>query len=368
MDRRDVLKSLGAGAALATGLAACSKTDAPAGAVAAGPLQGKTLKWKMVTTWPANFPGLGTGASRLGELITALSGGRLEVKVFGAGELVPALEVFDAVQNGTAELGHGAAYYWKGKAAAAQFFGAVPFGMTANEVNGWLYYGGGNELWTELFAPFGVLPQPAGNTGVQGGGWFRKEIRSLADLKGLKMRIPGLGAEVLKRAGGTPVNLPGGEIFTALQTGAIDATEWVGPYNDLAFGLHTVAKHFHYPGWHEPGSVLECLINKGAFDALPDDLKAVVTGACRIVNNDMAAEYAARNPAALKSLVEEHGVSVKPFPPDVMAELKKHSLAVVAELAASDPLAKRIADSYAAFAASARAYTDTAELAYLNAR
>jgi TRAP-type mannitol/chloroaromatic compound transport system substrate-binding protein len=180
--------------------------------------------------------------------------------------------------------------------------------------------------------------------------------------------MPGLGAEVLKRAGATPVNLPGGEIFTALQTGAIDATEWVGPYNDLAFGLHTVAKHFYYPGWHEPGSVLECLINKSAFDALPADLQAIVTGACRIVNNDMMAEYAARNPAALKSLVEEHGVIVRPFPPDVLAELKKHSLAVIAELAAADPLTKRIADSYAAFGTAARAYTDVSTRAYLDAR
>ena len=365
MDRRELLKSLGAGAVLATGMTACAK---PADNGAAAVTRGPKLKWRMVTTWPANFPGLGTGASRLAELITAMSGGRLEVKVYGAGELVPALEVFDAVSNGTAELGHGAAYYWKGKAAAAQFFGAVPFGMTAQEVNGWLYFGGGNPLWTELYAPFGLLPQPAGNTGVQGGGWFRKEIRSVADLKGLKMRMPGLGGEVLKRAGATPVNLPGGEIFTAMQTGTIDATEWVGPYNDLAFGLHTVAKHYYYPGWHEPGSVLECLINKKAFDALGDDLKAVVTGACRIVNNDMLAEYAARNPAALKNLVEEHGVSVKPFPADVLAELKKHSVDVLAELAASDPLAKRIADSYAAFASASRAYLDTAEKAYLDVR
>ncbi len=240
--------------------------------------------------------------------------------------------------------------------------------MNAQEVNGWLYAGGGIELWQELFAPFGVLPQPAGNTGVQLGGWFRKEIRSVADLKGLKMRIPGLGAEVLKRAGGTPVNLPGGEIFTALQTGAIDATEWVGPYNDLAFGLHTVAKHCYYPGWHEPGSVLECLINQKAYGALPDDLKAVVTGACRIVNNDMLAEYTARNPVALKSLIEEHGVSVKPFPADVLAALKKYSTEVVAELAAKDALAKRIFDSYTSFATSARAYHDVSELAYYHAR
>jgi TRAP-type mannitol/chloroaromatic compound transport system substrate-binding protein len=364
MDRRELLKTLGAGAALSVGLGACSRSDAPAAVAAAGP----KLSWKMVTTWPSNFPGLGTGASKLAALIGEMSGGRLEVKVFGAGELVPALEVFDAVASGTAELGHGAAYYWKGKSEAAQFFGAVPFGMNAQEVNGWLYSGGGIELWQELFAPFGVRPEPAGNTGVQLGGWFRKEIRSIADLKGLKMRIPGLGAEVLKRAGGTPVNLPGGEIFTALQTGAIDATEWVGPYNDLAFGLHTVAKHCYYPGWQEPGSVLECLINQRAYDALPADLKAVVSGACRIVNNDMLAEYTARNPVALKSLVEEHGVMVRPFPDDVLATLKRHSQDVVAEMAAKDALAKRIYDSYTAFAAGARAYHDVSELAYYHAR
>ncbi len=365
MDRRELLKTLGAGAALATGLGACSRSE---GVAAVGPSSSRVLKWKMVTTWPSNFPGLGTGAAHLAALITQMSGGRIEVKVFGAGELVPALEVFDAVQSGTAELGHGAAYYWKGKSEAAQFFGAVPFGMNAQEVNGWLYAGGGIELWQELFAPFGVRPEPAGNTGVQLGGWFRKEIRSVADLKGLKMRIPGLGAEVLKRAGGTPVNLPGGEIFTALQTGAIDATEWVGPYNDLAFGLHTVAKHCYYPGWHEPGSVLECLINKSAYDALPADLQAVVTGACRIVNNDMLAEYTARNPVALKSLIEEHGVSVKPFPDDVLAAFKKYSTEVVAELGAKDALAKRIFDSYTSFAAQARAYHDVSELAYYHAR
>ena len=368
MDRRELLKTLGAGAALSLGLGACSRSEGVAAVVNAGPSSSRALKWKMVTTWPSSFPGLGTGAAHLAALITQLSGGRIEVKVFGAGELVPALEVFDAVASGTAELGHGAAYYWKGKSEAAQFFGAVPFGMNVQEVNGWLYSGGGIELWQELYAPFGLRPEPAGNTGVQLGGWFRKEIRSVADLKGLKMRIPGLGAEVLKRAGGTPVNLPGGEIFTALQTGAIDATEWVGPYNDLAFGLHTVAKHCYYPGWHEPGSVLECLINQRAYAALPDDLKAIVTNACRILNNDMLAEYTARNPVALKNLIEEHGVIFKPFPDDVLAALKAYSHEVVAELGAKDALAKRIYDSYTSFAAQVRAYHDVSELAYYKVR
>ncbi|WP_462322691.1 TRAP transporter substrate-binding protein, partial [Halochromatium sp.] len=198
-------------------------------------------KWKMVTTWPKNFPGMGTGANKLAELIGQMSGGRIEVKVYGAGELVPAFEIFDAVSRGTAEMGHGAAYYWKGKSEAAQFFASVPFGLTAQEMNSWLYYGGGMELWKELYAGFGLVPAAAANTGVQMGGWFNKEINSLEDLKGLKMRIPGLGGEVLRRAGGTPVSLPGGEIFTSLQSGNIDATEWVGPYNDLAFGLYKAA-------------------------------------------------------------------------------------------------------------------------------
>ena len=223
-------------------LSACNKDCEPqAGAAGAEPA--KTFKWKLVTSWPKNFPGLGTAPERFAEQVEQLSGGRLTIKVYGAGELVPALQVFDAVSQGTAEMGHSGAYYWKGKASAAQFFTSVPFGLTAQEMNGWIQYGGGQALWEEVYAPFNLLPLPGGNTGVQMGGWFNKEINSVDDLKGLKMRIPGLGGEVLARAGGTPVTLPGGEIFTSLQTGTIDATEWVGPYNDLAFGLYKVAEH-----------------------------------------------------------------------------------------------------------------------------
>ena len=219
MQRRDFIKKVGAGSlVLGTGVAAGRAAQAK-----------PQYKWKMVTTWPKNFPGLGTEANKLAELIGQMSGGRIHVKVYGATELVPAFEVFDAVSRGTAEMGHGSAYYWKGKSEAAQFFSTVPFGLTAQEMNAWIYHGGGLELWRELYANFGLLPEPAGNTGVQMGGWFNKEINGVEDLKGLKMRIPGLGGEVLRRAGGTPVNLPGGELFTSLQSGAIDATEWVGP-------------------------------------------------------------------------------------------------------------------------------------------
>ena len=325
-------------------------------------------RWKMVTTWPKNFPGLGTGANQLAELIGEMSGGRIEVKVYGATELVPAFEVFDAVAHGTAEIGHGAAYYWKGKSEAAQFFSSVPFGFTAQEMNGWLYHGGGLELWTELYAGFGLIPAPAGNTGVQMGGWFNKEINSVDDLKGLKMRIPGLGGEVLKRAGGTPVNLPGGELFTSLQSGAIDATEWVGPYNDLAFGLYKAAKYYYYPGWHEPGTTLEAMINKEVFDALPADLQSIVTNACKVVNQDMLAEYTARNPAALQSLRDDHGVDVRKFPDDVIAKLRALSQEVVAEIADKDDFSRRVYSSYEKFLGQSKAWSAISELTYLQAR
>ncbi|HBG94086.1 MAG TPA: ABC transporter substrate-binding protein [Chromatiaceae bacterium] len=325
-------------------------------------------RWKMVTTWPTNFPGLGTGANKLAELIGEMSGGRISIKVYGAKELVPAFEVFDAVSQGTAEIGHGAAYYWKGKSEAAQFFSTVPFGLTAQEMNGWLYHGGGLELWTELYAEFGLVPAPAGNTGVQMGGWFNKEINSVEDLAGLKMRIPGLGGEVLKRAGGTPVNLPGGELFTSLQSGAIDATEWVGPYNDLAFGLYKAAKYYYYPGWHEPGTTLEAMVNKKVFDALPKDLQSIVLNACKVVNQDMLAEYTVRNPAALQSLLTEHGVDMRKFPPDVLLKLREFSNQVVAEIAEKDAFSQKTYASYEKFLKQAKEWSAISELTYLQAR
>ena len=325
-------------------------------------------KWKMVTTWPKNFPGLGTGANKLAELIGEMSGGRIQVKVYGAQELVPAFEVFDAVSAGTAEMGHGAAYYWKGKSEAAQFFSTVPFGMTAQEMNGWLYYGGGLELWSELYGNFGLVPAPAGNTGVQMGGWFNKEINSVEDLKGLKMRIPGLGGEVFKRAGGTPVNLPGGELFTSLQSGAIDATEWVGPYNDLAFGLYKAATYYYYPGWHEPGTTLEAMINKEVFEGLPKDLQSIVMNACAVVNQDMLAEYTARNPTALKTLIDEHKVDLRKYPDDVIAKLRELSAEVVAEIAEKDDFSRRTYASYQKFLSQSREWSAISELTYLQAR
>jgi TRAP-type mannitol/chloroaromatic compound transport system substrate-binding protein len=369
--RRYFLGRLGRGALLAgAGLAAACKPQQQAAqpVAAAGGKAFKPVKWKMVTTWPKNFPGLGTGANYLAETITAMSGGRIEVKVYGANELVPPFEVFDAVSRGTAQLGHGSAYYWKGKSEAAQFFSAVPFGLTADEMNAWLYHGGGMQLWEETYAPFGLIPTASGNTGVQMAGWFNREINSLEDLKGLKMRIPGLGGEVLARAGGVPVSLPGGELFTSLQSGAIDATEWVGPYNDLAFGLYKAAKYYYYPGWHEPGTTLECMVNKQAFEALPEDLQTIVRNASRVANQDMLAEYNARNNQALKTLVDEHNVELRPLPDEVLQRLKTLSDEVVAEVAAKDEQSRRVYEAFQAFREQVLAWDRISTRAYLNAR
>ena len=357
MKRRDIIKG-----AVAASVAAGAGLAAPAAQAK------EKIKWKMVTTWPKNFPGLGTGANNLAKLITEMSGGRLEVKVYGAKELVPAFEIFDAVSRGTAQMGHGASYYWKGKSEAAQFFAAVPFGLNAQEMNAWLYHGGGMELWQEVYQPFGLVPTAALNTGVQMGGWFNKEINSLDDLKGLKMRIPGLGGEVLRRLGGTPVSLPGGEIFSSLKSGAIDATEWVGPYNDLAFGLYKAAKHYYYPGWHEPGTTLECFVNKEAFDALPKDLQTIVLTASKAANLDGLSELTARNNQALHTLVTKHKVDLRKFPDEVLAQLKAVSDEVVAEIADKDPMSKKVYESFKAFREQASAWHDVSERAFLNAR
>ncbi len=370
MKRRDFVKGLGVGTLASTSLLiGCSQADSDKGKPGtSGTKPAARIKWKMVTTWPKNFPVLGTGANLLAEMITKMSGGRLTVKVYGAKELVPAFEVFNAVSNGAAQMGHGAAYYWKSKSEAFQFFAAVPFGLTAQEMNGWLYYGGGMQLWEQAYKKFGVKPLAAGNTAVQMGGWFNKEINSVADLKGLKMRIPGLGGEVLKRAGGTPTNLPGGELLTALTTGNIDATEWVGPYNDLAFGLHKAAKYYYYPGWHEPGTTLEGIVNQKAFDALPEDLQQIVVNAAKAVNMDMLSEYTAKNNQALQELVSKHKVKVRRFPDEVLKKLKQLSDEVVKEIAGKDAFSKQVFESFSKYRDNVTAWHRISEQAYLNAR
>jgi len=324
-------------------------------------------RWKLVTTWPKNLPGLGAAPENFARYVNEMSGGRLEVRVFGAGEIVPAFEVFDAVSQGAAEVGHGASYYWKGKIPAAVFFTAVPFGMTAQEMNGWLHYGGGLELWQELYAPFGVIPFAGGSTGVQMAGWFNRELRSAKDLSGLKMRIPGLAGEVFDAAGGTAVRIAGGEVYTSMQTGVIDAVEWVGPYNDRTLGLNEVAEFYYYPGWHEPGAMLEFTVNAAAFTQLPRDLQAIVRYAARAANQDMLDEFTARNNESLQQLLAA-GTQLRPLPEDILSLLYEKSVEAIANLRASDEMAEKIAISYDAFSNNVRAYHEISERAYLNAR
>ena len=326
------------------------------------------IEWKLVTTWPKGLPGLGSAPENFARRVGEMSNGRLTVRVYGAGEVVPPFEVFDAVSQGVAEMGHGASYYWKGKIPAAVFYTAVPFGMTAQEMNGWLHYGGGLALWRELYAPFGVRPFAGGSTGVQMAGWFNRELKSAEDLNGLKMRIPGLAGEVFAASGGTAVRLAGGEIYTSMQTGVIDAVEWVGPYNDRTLGLMEVAEYYYYPGWHEPGAMLEFTVNQKAFDRLPSDLKAIVEGAARATNQDMLDEFTARNNESLTTLLTEHSTKLRPLPDDVLDVLHSNSIIALEQLKADDLMATKISASYETFLDGVRTYHEISERAYLNAR
>jgi TRAP-type mannitol/chloroaromatic compound transport system substrate-binding protein len=327
----------------------------------------KTFQWKMVTTWPPNFPIFQEGVVELSKDIEMMSAGRLKVQVFAGGELVPPLQTFDAVSQGVVEMGHGSAYYWAGKVPAAQFMSAVPFGMTAKGVNAWFYSGGGLELWRELYEPFNLIPFPAGNSGVQMGGWFNKKIESVADLKGLKMRIPGLGGKVLAKAGGTAELLAGAEIYTALERGRIDATEWVGPFHDQRLGLHRIADYYYYPGWHEPGTALELIVNRQAWESLPPDLQKIIDIATRSINQWMLSKFEALNIQALRELKEKHQVEVLAFPPDVIAELKRLTLETLAEEAAKDASFQKVYKAYQHFQKGHAAWNKVADDAYSSA-
>jgi len=373
MKRRDLLKGAAVAAASvgALALGACGQKEEKkeqAAAPAAPAVSKGKRELKMVTTWPKNFPGLGTGAQRLADTITAMTDGQLTVKLYAAGELVPAMESFAAVSGGNADMYHGAEYYWQGKHKAFNFFTAVPFGLTANEMDAWLNFGGGQELWDELAAGFNLKSFAAGNTGVQMGGWFNKEINTLEDYKGLKIRMPGLGGEVLRRIGASAVTLPGGEIFPSLQSGAIDATEWVGPWNDLAFGFYKVTKFYYYPGFHEPGSTLSCGMNKGVWDSLSVDHQAIVSAACQAENNRMFSEYNAKNSDSLDTLINEHGVQLRRQSDDILRAIGVASDEVLAEVGATDDISKRIYDNFMGFRKKAMGWTSLSETAYTAAR
>ncbi len=329
---------------------------------------GQMKELRMVTSWPKNLPGPGVSAERLAKDIETLSGGTLKVKIYAAGELVGALAVFDAVENGTADMAHTASLFWGGKMPAAALFTAGPYGLTPLEHRAWLAHGGGQQLWDELYGQFGIKPLMCGNTGPSMGGWFRKPIKSLDDLKGLKMRMPGLGGEILRRLGGTPVSLPPGEILTALQSGAIDATEFLGPFSDMAMGFYKVAKVYHYPAFHEPNGAGELLIARKVWDALNNEQRRAIEVACSAEAARSLAEHTWRNAEALKLLKEKHGVQVTAYPADVLAAARKAADEVLADLAAKDPLSGKIAQSWLAAREHLAPWNDVALRAFLDAR
>lgn len=359
LERRSFLKKAGmAGAAAVAGTMAST---------AAAPViwaQDKSYQWKMVTTWPPEMPVLQTGAQRFAKRVEELSQGRMKIQVYAAGELVPALGTFDAVSQGTVEAGSGASYYWAGKVPAAQWFSAVPFGFNPQGINTWFYSGGALKLWEEVYAPFNLVPRPQGNTGVQMGGWFRKKIESVNDFKGLKMRIPGLGGKVIAKAGGTVVLLAGGEIYTSLERGVIDATEWVGPLHDLRMGFYQATKYYYYPGWHEPGTTLEVIFNKKAYDELPGDLKAILDAVAAETNLWSLCEFEAQNGEALETLITKHGVELLRFPDSVLNDFRKLSDEVLVEEAAKDPACKKVHEAYLAFKAKLARWGEISEKAY----
>lgn len=331
--------------ALMGGLAA-----APTAALATPALSQKREKWRMVTSWPKNLPGPGVTAQRLADSITAMSGGRLEVTLYAAGEIVPALEVFSAVSGGAAQMGHTASLFWGGRVPAAPLFTAGPFGLTPLEHITWIDHGGGQEIWDALYAPFGIKPFMAGNTGFQMGGWFKKELTGLDDLKGLRIRMPGLGGDVMRRLGATPVTLAPGEILTALQTGTIDATEFLGPSSDFAMGFYKAAQFYYMPGWHEPNGTGEALVSSAALQALDSDLQAIVRHACAAENIRALGESEWMNAERLRLLVDEKGVQLRDFPKDIVEAAREASTAALDDLAASDPLTAKAVDSFRAAA------------------
>jgi TRAP-type mannitol/chloroaromatic compound transport system substrate-binding protein len=309
--------------------------------------QGK--RWRMVTSWPKRLPGPGMSAERVAERIAALSGGRFQVTVSAAGEVVPAFEVLDAVGSGVAEMGHTASFYWQGKEPSAAFFTTVPFGLTPNEHVAWIDVGGGQALWDELYAPFGAKPFMGGNTGVCMGGWFRREIKSRDDVRGLKLRSLGLGGEIYRRLGATPQTTPPGEILVSLQSGVIDGAEFVGPGSDIALGLYRVATLYYGPGFNKPNGTGECIVSLKAWESLDSEMKAIIAHACATEAAYALAEMERLNAEALTALVTRNGVQLKTFPADLVAAARAQSVDVLGEVGARSEKARKIHDSYLAF-------------------
>ena len=341
MKRRRFVKSAALGVAAGSVLAGCGSGDTGAPAVQTG---GPALRWRLASSYPRSLDTIYAAAEVLASHVSEITDGRFSIRVYPAGEIVPAFEVLESVQKGSVQLGHTASYYYIGKNPAFAFDTTIPFGLTARQFNSWAYHGGGLELVRELYADYSIINFPGGNTGTQMGGWFRREINSLNDLRGLSMRIPGVGGRVMDRLGVTVQQIPGGEIYPALERGAIDAAEWVGPYDDEKLGFNDVADYYYYPGWWEPGANLSFLVNQSAWDELPSHYQAALETGMEAANLYMLSRYDALNPPAMRRLIES-GTQVRPFPQDVMEAAFTTSREIIQE-GTSDAGYNKIYEAY----------------------
>jgi TRAP-type mannitol/chloroaromatic compound transport system substrate-binding protein len=360
--RKDFLtKVLPATTAGMVGLAYCKPSQQGGGDASNNP----KIMWKLTSSFPRSLDTIFGGAEVMAEYVKRMTGGNFIIRVYPAGEIVPGLQAMDAVQNGSVEMAHTASYYFTGKNEALAFDTSVPFGLTSRQQNAWLYHGGGLELIRGIYSDFNIINFPGGNTGCQMGGWFRKEVNSVNDLKGLKMRIPGLGGKVMSALGVNVQVLAGGDIYPALERGAIDATEWVGPYDDEKLGFYKVAKNYYYPGWWEPGTTLSFLVNKDAWNKLPENYKAILEAACAYANIDMQSKYDAKNPDSLQRMIKQ-GVKLRKFSDDIMKAAYKTSFDMMEELAAKDKVYKKVYESWKKFRGDENEWFKTAELTYAN--
>ena len=356
MERRSFIKKAAVGA---TG-AAATAIAAPAIAQAL-----PSIKWRLASSFPKSLDTIYAAAEDMAKRVKGATEGRFDIRVFAAGEIVPAFGVVDAVQNGTVELAHTASYYFVGKNKAFAFDTALPFGLNARQQNAWLYHGGGMPLLREFYKEFSIVNFPGGNTGVQMGGWFRKEIKSLEDVKGLKIRIPGIGGEVFSKMGAVPQAIPGGDIYPALEKGTIDAAEWVGPYDDEKLGFFKVAPNYYYPGWWEPGPCLSFFINAKEWEKLPTAYKEIVEAACAEANVRMMAEYDAKNPKALASLLSK-GAKLHAYPKDVMEAAFKYAQEIYADESSKNPAFKKLYEPWNRFRNESFQWAKVAEQGFAN--
>ena len=359
MDRRSFIRTAGM-----AGVAAAGASAFPMPAIAQG-----TITWRMATTWPKNFPGIGVGAQRFADKIQAASGGRLVIQVYSAGELVPALQALDAVIDGNAEICHSTPYYWQNKSQGLNFVTGVPFGMNSRELATWIRYLGGQEIWDEIYDQFGVRGFLSGDTGTQTGGWFRNELTGVADLQGLRFRTPGLGGQVWQKLGASVTNMAAGETFQALQSGTLDAVEFVGPYNDLALGFYQITKNYYVSSFVEAGAATEVVVRKDKFDELPPDLQELVKVVAQSEYDQMASEYYANDPRALQTLANEHGVKLLQFPEEILEAGAKAAAEILETLRSDgDALTKEMVESYISAFNLLRGRTEGTDLPFLQAR